>query len=47
MKSVNYIIIDGRQGVNLADVTGWAEKQTTRFRVNPETGHTTDFFIIG
>lgn len=47
MESVNYIIVDGRQGTNLEDVTGWAEKQTTRFRVNPVDGHTTDFFIIG
>ena len=47
MTSTNYVILDGRKGANLTDVTGWKEKETGRFCVNPENGHTTDFLIVG
>ncbi len=47
MTSTNYVILDGRQGYNLQDVTGWLYKETGRFCVNPENGHTTDFLIVG
>nr|DAQ29057.1 MAG TPA: hypothetical protein [Caudoviricetes sp.] len=43
----SYIIVDGRHGSNLHDVTAWSIKESTRFFVNPEDNHNTDFFIIG
>lgn len=47
MTSTNYVILDGRNGYNLANVTGWRYKETGRFCVNSENGHTTDFLIVG
>ena len=47
MTSVNYVILDGRKGTNLADVSGWKEKQKEYFVMNPENAHITDYFIIG
>ncbi|MEE0886230.1 MAG: hypothetical protein UIB61_04930 [Treponema sp.] len=47
MTSVNYVILDGRKGTNLGDVSGWKEKQKEYFVMNPENAHITDYFIIG
>lgn len=47
MTSTNYVILDGRQGYNLADTTGWRYKETGRFCVNTENAHTSDFLIVG
>jgi hypothetical protein len=47
MTSTNYIIVDGRKGYNLHDTTGWLEKKTDQFYVDPESAHITDFLIIG
>ncbi|MFC2603629.1 MAG: hypothetical protein ACFNX0_06985 [Treponema sp.] len=43
----SYIIVDGRHGDNLHDVTAWSIKERTRFFVNPDDNHNTDFLIIG
>ncbi len=47
MESVNYVILDGRKGTNLADTTGWKAKEPNRFCVNTENPHIADFLIIG
>ena len=45
--TLNYCIVDGRQGLNNQDVTGWYSKEKTRFSVNPKNSHITDFICIG
>ena len=47
MTTTDYSIVEARKGSNLADVTGYVEKQLEYFEVNPENDHTADFFVIG